>query len=120
MLAGALLQEHLVFEGMRANHRILCTHGPAMHINMDLTIVVMDVCSSCSASKNLSWSFTLHSKGVVYPSGKCSGIHLHVSTISTACTVLHTRATQRILYGKTVLKNARPPWAVYSNKVKSE
>ena len=60
-------------------------------------------------------SFTLHSKGVVYPSGKwlsSSEIHLHTSTISTACTVLHTQAMQCILHGKTVLNNARPPWTV--------
>ena len=60
-------------------------------------------------------SFTLRSKGVVYPSGKwlsSSEIHLHTSTNSTACTVLHTQAMQCILHGKTVLNNARPPWTV--------
>ena len=31
---------------------------------------------------------------------------------STACTVLHTRAVQCILYGMTVLNNAHPPGCI--------
>ena len=57
-------------------------------------------------------SFTFRSKDLfvhLVSGSAAQRIHLLVSTISTACTVLHTRAAQYIIYGNTVLNKAHPP-----------